>query len=455
MRILGGCLLAVLIGSSVSAGEWPTELAGWFTQQSWERDTAGPILSLDEDGQFDDRHIFAPAVAQENGRFQLWYSGSRGTPGNRVFRLGLATSSDGKTFERSHENPVLEFADGRHSVLTPALLRNADGSVLRENDKLRLWYSSATLGKGGLHTLHESRSEDGIRWSDPSPALMDNVYCPTVLKAGDGYEMWYSDVSRRPWVIRHAKSADGKQWTPSPRPALILDQAWEAEVLVYPTVLKADSAYLMWYGSYDRAIRRETTAIGFAVSLDGEHWYKHPANPVLRPDPERPWESNYVGSGSVLHLADGSFRYWYASRKQPPFVNLYFAINTARWTGPSAERALALMPLPPKVGERGLLATDLALGRTVTVLEVVDGSNAIVRAWYTPKTASSTSSTAAAGSTAERLTFVDLWLRDIDTKGMASDATLRLTREFKVIDDRVIDTTCGGRRFAQLEPVDP
>jgi hypothetical protein len=35
-----------------------------------------------------------------------------------------------------------------------------------------------------------------------------------------------------------------------------------------------------------------------------------------------------------MRLPDGSFRYWYASRKAPPFENLYFAINTARWTGP-------------------------------------------------------------------------------------------------------------------------
>src|SRR5436305_596478 len=82
-----------------------------------------------------------------------------------------------------------------------------------------------------------------------------------------------------------------------------------------PTVLKIDDDYLMWYGSYFNATRRETTAIGFAVSRDGIDWTKHPQNPVLRPDSQRPWESNYVGSGCVLRLADGTFRYWYASRK--------------------------------------------------------------------------------------------------------------------------------------------
>ena len=31
------------------------------------------------------------------------------------------------------------------------------------------------------------------------------------------------------------------------------------------------------------------TALGFAVSTDGLRWHKHPANPVLRPDPDRAW----------------------------------------------------------------------------------------------------------------------------------------------------------------------
>jgi predicted GH43/DUF377 family glycosyl hydrolase len=332
LAIAGLC--AWMLTGLVHAEEPPAKVARWFVPQAWQRDTEGPIVSLGADGQFDDRHTFAPAAVQEGGRFWLWYSGSRGSPGNRVFRLGLATSEDGRHFEKHAANPVLGFADQAHSVLTPTLLRGADGSVLREDGKLRLWFSSAMLGKSGLHTLHESRSSDGVEWSEPSAALKEHVYCPTVLKTGDRYQMWHSDVSRRPWVIRHATSDDGVRWTASERPALVLSQPWEAEVLVYPTVLMVDGVYLMWYGSYDGAIRRETTAIGFAASVDGKTWYKHPNNPVFRPDPARPWESNYVGSGSVVRLADGSFRYYYASRKAPPFVNLYFAINTARWAGP-------------------------------------------------------------------------------------------------------------------------
>ena len=347
---LGWWLLLGVLPSATTTAEMPAEMARWFAPQAWERDVDKPVISLGSSGQFDDMHIFAPAVAFQNSqeKFLLWYCGSRGNPGSRVFRLGLATSADGKHFEKSAENPVLQFADAAHSVLTPALLRSPDGTVVRENGKLRMWFSSATLGKGGLHTLHESSSEDGIHWAEPSSVLLENVYCPTVLRSDAGYQMWFSDVSRRPWLLRHAASSDGRSWKVTSQPVLQLSQSWEGEVLVYPTVIQVDGVYLMWYGSYDAAVHRETTAIGFAASPDGLKWTKHPNNPVLRPDPKRAWESNYVGSGCVVRLANGSFRYWYASRKQPPFLNLYFAINTARWSGPPALAETARNPKSEK-----------------------------------------------------------------------------------------------------------
>ena len=146
------------------------------------------------------------------------------------------------------------------------------------------------------------------------------------------YQMWFTDVSRDPWISRKAESADGKRWSVLQEPVLEIDQAWESRRLFYPTVVKIDGAYLMWYGSY-WSEHPNTTALGFAVSLDGIRWCKHPENPVFRPDPRRPWESHYVTSQSIMQRPDGSFRMWYASRKEPPFVNKYFAINTAKWDG--------------------------------------------------------------------------------------------------------------------------
>jgi hypothetical protein len=89
----------------------------------------------------------------------------------------------------------------------------------------------------------------------------------------------------------------------------------------------------MWYTSYATQDRL-TTAIGFAASEDGIKWHKHPQNPVFKPNPARAWESNYVSTGTIMRLDDGSFRLWYFARKKPPFRNLYEAFGTATWNGP-------------------------------------------------------------------------------------------------------------------------
>jgi hypothetical protein len=443
-RVLIAFAVLLAAARDVSSAEPPTELSRWLGPQTWEKDTAGPIVSLGLEEQFDDMHIFAPAVAFEQGKFSLWYSGSRGTRNSRVFRLGLATSNDGKRFEKHAGNPVLEFADGVRSVLTPALLRNPDGSTLRDAGKLRLWFAAADLKKGGLHTLHESSSEDGIHWTEPSTALLENVYCPTVIKADAGYQMWFSDVSRRPWVLRHAASADGTRWNVTAEPVLTLSQPWEAEVFVYPTVVQVDGVYLMWYGSYYNSVRRQTTAIGFAASVDGIKWHKHPQNPVIKPDAGRPWESNYVGSGSVMRLPDGSFRYWYASRKAPPFENLYFAINTARWTGPTAQSPGARLRLPPQKGDVGTFEParvgDARTGRSLDVLEVVDADDVVVRAWYADPT-----------GTIDGPSFVDLWIHGIDTSALAAGKPANFSQSFRMTGSQSFGTTCGGRSLPLLE----
>jgi len=332
-------ILALLLSPCVAAAAPPDELQRWLKRpQNWVRDVDGPIVSLGETGAFDDTHVFAPAVAFENDRFQLWYCGSPGTVAQRVFRLGLVTSRDGRLFRPHANNPVFEFGDGKHSILTPTLLRNPDGTTLREAGQLRLWFSSTWFeGKSNRHTLHEATSRDGVTWSKPSEPLLENVYAPTIIKNDDTYEMWYTDVGSEPWIIRHAMSRDGRRWQVTEQPSLVVDQQWEQRRLFYPTVIKLGDAYMMWYGSYWSG-RSQTTALGFAASGDGKTWHKHPANPVLRPDPERAWEAHYVTSQSVMRLKNGSLRIWYASRKKPPFVNKYFAINTAVWEGADVKK---------------------------------------------------------------------------------------------------------------------
>ncbi|MFV1968450.1 MAG: hypothetical protein ACC628_23745 [Pirellulaceae bacterium] len=71
------CELAVVSLPLVSHAAPPPELRRHLTApQAWVRDTPGPVVSLGAPGQFDDTHIFAPAVALTGKTCQLWYWGS-------------------------------------------------------------------------------------------------------------------------------------------------------------------------------------------------------------------------------------------------------------------------------------------------------------------------------------------------------------------------------------------
>lgn len=332
-RLQRSILLAIAITccATVSAqdAQPPARLQRWLQPQSWVRDSDQPVVRIGEAGEFDDTHIFAPCVQRVGDEHWLWYCGSRGKVAERVFDLGRAVSRDGRSFRKVADNPVYRFGDGRHSILTP--------TMLRDGNQWRMWFAATDFAGGqGLHTLHVATSDDGLRWSTPSAALLEGVYAPSVLKVGDGYRMWFAKVDRDPWLIHHATSPDGRKWKVTEEPVLQIDKnSWEAGRLFYPTVVQQDGLFLMWYGSYWSGAKPEMkTALGFAVSQDGLRWYKHPSNPIFRPDPAQEWESHYVTSQSVLRQPDGSWRIWYASRTKPPFTHKYFAIGSATWKGP-------------------------------------------------------------------------------------------------------------------------
>ncbi len=120
----------------------PFELHRWLQPQSWMREGDQPVVSLGQPGEFDDTHIFAPCGQQENELFRLWYCGSRGRVEERVFEVGLALSPDGRKFEKSGDNPVFRFGDGKHSILTP--------TIIREDGKWRMWFAARTNDLGRL-----------------------------------------------------------------------------------------------------------------------------------------------------------------------------------------------------------------------------------------------------------------------------------------------------------------
>lgn len=353
----------------------PPGFAKWLQPMDWKRDRDVPVFTIGAKGEFDDMHILSPSVIYERGEYWMYYMGSTNDviakglykPAtdltddqkkriranehkDRIYKIGLARSKDGIRFTKHEGNPVLAFGDGRRGLLTPNFLRNPDGSVLRENGKLVMYFTAADMPGDYKHVIHRATSDDGITWSAPSGPLIENAYAPTLMKEGSTYKMWFTAVDKRPWVMRYAESPDGLKWTVNPQPAMLpKEQKWEGAggdlvilpVIVYPTVFKADGIYIALYGTFYETQHR--TAIGFAVSADGLSWKKYEGNPVFTPNPNNDWESHFTSSQSILRLPDGSYRLWYGSRqgpipgsnpRNPSWAHMYYAVGTAHWSGP-------------------------------------------------------------------------------------------------------------------------
>jgi hypothetical protein len=179
-----------------------------------------------------------------------------------------------------------------------------------------MWY----VGNDGEHgRVGYATSPDGFTWTkyEGNPVMnvgasgsFDDmsVWPGTVLFDGERYRMWYTGAhgtisSDSDWQIGYAESVDGLSWTKHPAPVLDPGVGWDGGIVYAPHVLFDGSSYSMWYTAV-----AATHAIGYAASLDGLHWTRHWGNPVV----EGPGVG--VGWGRVLHDPTSSvYVMWYAN----------------------------------------------------------------------------------------------------------------------------------------------
>jgi hypothetical protein len=84
---------------------------------------------------------------------------------------------------------------------------------------------------------------------------------------------------------------------------------WDAFALGSMTVVKTSDVYCMYYEAWGTRDYR-TLQIGRAVSPDGVHWVKDPANPVVPKGTGRDWDRDGTWDPFVI-CEDGTFKMWY------------------------------------------------------------------------------------------------------------------------------------------------
>ena len=331
-----------------------------LTPLAWQKVTGpapgGAVLGLGAPGAFDERGNFTVSAFEDGGVTWLYYGGSDATgdpscPGIRDsrWRVGLARSTDGVTFER------VQGTETGGAILDVGAPGQFDSwltyrpFVLKDGATYRMWYNGSTepfhCPTGTLASnrrIGYAESTDGVHWTKRydgpgpggsvlplgAPGELDaqQVGYVWVLRDGDQYKMYYSaNDALNYWRVALAISSDGRTWTKvrgKIANGAVLDLgptgSFDAACAYQPSVVKErDDLYRMWY----RGCEAPGTfggpsggTIGYAESNDGITWVKIPQpgpnGAALAAGPAGSFDSGGLTTPSVSLEASGWTMYY-------------------------------------------------------------------------------------------------------------------------------------------------
>jgi hypothetical protein len=317
-----------------------------IAQPVWTKDPGNPIPLNGSSGTWN-RHVMFPSVLYnpDSSRYEMWFTASAGpgTPDWRPYRIGFATSPDGRNWIM-YPNPVLEPDAGTWDETT---IDHA--TVLRENGEYKMWYTGWSPG-GPEFKIGYATSPNGINWTKdtvnnpvlgPGAATWEDGgvgYCTVMHEQGAEYKMWYCGLNKT-WapdsgMTGYATSADGITWQRDTlnNPVLTTGSSgeWDDAAAFATQVLVINGSYYMWYAGNRFTWNPRHT--GLAVSSDGIDWTKyddtttmsHPyaeSDPVLSPSPGQ-WDAIFAEAYTVI-LIDDTLHMWYGGSRDPSSIYLW------------------------------------------------------------------------------------------------------------------------------------
>jgi hypothetical protein len=284
-------------------------LSGMTTDQSWCR-----VL------------LYSPTVIRVNGTYKMWYLGNSTYVNDATdMALGYAESKDGLNWTEYPDNPILTNKDlpFGNALTTPHVMFDEDEQIYK------MWFISMTARLTEEKKAVVSRcqlgyatSKDCIKWDMHPEPLLDDGRRPYVLKDGPhSYQMWMNsrptpdgsskDLCRN---IYRFESADGLQWKRDDKPVV---STQKMQLIVYPSVLKDESGYTLWYGRSRRETIGHDHGVPFelycSTSTDGIRWTHHHEKAALaatkNPDD---FDGRYVSTPCVLDDGDRYLMYYSA-----------------------------------------------------------------------------------------------------------------------------------------------
>jgi len=220
------------------------------------------------------------------------------------------------TWVKSPDNPVLPYWSG--DVNDPNGFKYAfEPSVMYDSGTgiYRMWFVSEPFTFGARFCVSSAISFDGTHWyadmkNPVFPATDEShfdphIRKPSVLFDGTEYKMYYMGDSVNHSSIGLASSPDGKTWERYSGNPIIragVSGSWDESGTSFCSALHKDSTYYLWYSGGNAS---GISGIGLATSADGQHWTKHPGNPILHQSVSG-WDQSAVVAPAVVHY-NGTF----------------------------------------------------------------------------------------------------------------------------------------------------
>jgi len=203
-------------------------------------------------------------VLHDGQQYWLWYAGYERRENPPVtMKIGVATSSDGISWQKAAENPVID--KGASGEWNESFVESP--TVVKVGSMFYMWYTGVD---SQMHfRIGMATSSDGVHWTDEpgNPVFAaepshdwenGGVYGPAVLRDDDRFVMFYVGLNAQTFLnalrIGMATSPDGISWTrPQAEPVLDVGAtgAWDEKGPFVPTVIARDNGYWMWYLSGD------------------------------------------------------------------------------------------------------------------------------------------------------------------------------------------------------------
>ncbi len=317
-------ILFGLSGLSTTSGQGDHPMN--FEFSSYENNPVIPAERVIADA-WDRRFAFGPSVMESDGVYYMFYTGFSGDNAVGAINIGLATSRDGYTWQKSSANPLFTDFSLVDQLSFPVVFRDDNGQWVMLFSKV-----SIRNGRPGGAIYRATASAATGPWViDADPILRSvlerwdtSLQAKSVVKVDGGYRLYYTgiDLAHRVAQMGLATSPDGVTWAFYDDPATTdklyagsdsiftvgAPGTWDAAAVTIANVLPTETGWELLYIGFEKEMLENPPRdapmlwLGYATSTDGIQWTRHADNPVIQTDQSRAFEFTLMKNQATYFL---------------------------------------------------------------------------------------------------------------------------------------------------------